>query len=615
MLPGPVFNVEMLTSARRRRYYAIRLLYGLALLLLLWSNYLSLQRRGYRPPEAGYSTNELAGFALTTFTSFAGLQAAAVLALTPALVAGAVADERRRKTLHYLLASRLTGGEIVLGKLMARLLHVGVLLAVGLPVMSLLGLFGGIDPNYVLMVYAGTATTAFFLAALSILVSAVAKRPRDAILAVYLLELCWLILPTLIAFGVKSEWPILYSVIGPVNEWILPTNPWWMLEDVGTRFAGGLGPWGALAWMCGLQVGYGLLAVALAVWRLRPSFRAEGEGRRRLPRLLPRRGGWRIVPRPACGDDPMVWKELFVGRVGGVAKVVAALVGLLILAGLIYGLCWTAPGAFAEVASYGYGSTGTYTAREGLNSFIRTAGLMLYILAALGVAATAAGGVTGEKEGDTWTSLIATDLTGGEVLRAKMAGAVWSMRGVIGLMAALWAIGLLAGAIHPFGLVAVVGMTAAFLWFAAALGASMSLWSSTTTRALGWTIALLVFLNGGYLICGSPLGFFFRNVNALVAVGVTPAVQWLGPISYVDVSDLLGYSQGYGPFSGRNDEGFALLFVACPLAYAVAALVLTLAAVNGFDRAIDRPDRAVQARPSRPPKLAPKPPPAVPAAD
>ena len=33
MLPGPVFNVELMMMARRRRYYALRFIYGLSVIL------------------------------------------------------------------------------------------------------------------------------------------------------------------------------------------------------------------------------------------------------------------------------------------------------------------------------------------------------------------------------------------------------------------------------------------------------------------------------------------------------------------------------------------------------------------------------------------------------
>ena len=85
-------------------------------------------------------------FGLEIFTTFAVVQGVVVVLLTPALVGGAIADERRRKTLDYLLTSELsTSVEIVLGKLAARLLQVLVLVALGLPVVSLIGLFGGVD--------------------------------------------------------------------------------------------------------------------------------------------------------------------------------------------------------------------------------------------------------------------------------------------------------------------------------------------------------------------------------------------------------------------------------------------------------------------------------------
>ena len=102
-----------------------------------------------------------------------------MLVLTPALVAGVIADEKQRKTLHYLLASRLTSPEIVLGKLLVRMLYVGVLLGVSLPVLSLLVLLGGVDPRLVLLACGATFSTGWFLASLSIWVSTIAQEgPR-----------------------------------------------------------------------------------------------------------------------------------------------------------------------------------------------------------------------------------------------------------------------------------------------------------------------------------------------------------------------------------------------------------------------------------------------------
>ena len=337
MLPGPVFNIELLTTSRRRRYYLVRVAYGLLLLFIIWMSY----RQAFPGGGASetYSIDRLAGFAMSTFWAFAATQALTVVLLTPAIVAGVVADDRQRRTLHYLLASRLTSAEIVLGKLAAKLLHLGVFLAVGLPVISLLSLFGGVDPKMIALTYVVTASTTLFLASLTVAVSSVSKRVRDAILAAYLLALLWIAVPAIIE-GMSGEWPGVYRVIGPVNKWLFATTPIYPLRPA----LGGLATvWTRFAWMVGLQLGVAVALIGLATARLRPSFRNEGGRRRRRarppgepPRDRRRRERRRLLPRPPIGDDPMLWKERHATRLGRVARVAAFLVAVCIYGGVGY---------------------------------------------------------------------------------------------------------------------------------------------------------------------------------------------------------------------------------------------------------------------------------------
>src|SRR5262249_29899781 len=143
----------------------------------------------------------------------------------PAVVAGVIAVEKQRGTLHDLLVSRLSSGEIIVGKLASRLLHVFIYLLVGLPVLGLLTPMGGVDPKLFLAVFAVEVTTAFFLAALVILVSTYARRVRDAVLVVYLLELIWLILPWISTLAGPPSSPILASGLDFVDRWIAATCP------------------------------------------------------------------------------------------------------------------------------------------------------------------------------------------------------------------------------------------------------------------------------------------------------------------------------------------------------------------------------------------------------
>ena len=93
MLPGPVFAVELLTTAHRARYYALRSLYGLALLLVFWISYSAFtQSMGFG--RETFTPGELSLFARRTFIWFAVAQGVTVLVITPALVGGTIAGEK-----------------------------------------------------------------------------------------------------------------------------------------------------------------------------------------------------------------------------------------------------------------------------------------------------------------------------------------------------------------------------------------------------------------------------------------------------------------------------------------------------------------------------------------
>ena len=226
----------------------------------------------------------------------------ALLALIPALVAGVIADEHRRKTLHYLLASRLSSAEIVLGKLGARMVHIATFVALGIPVVCLLALYGGLNPDNVFYVYLGTLAVAIFASGLSILVSIMARRPREAILVTYGIGTIWLLAPVWLGRTAHYMSGTLWWV-GPVNDYALMTNPLFVWEHATNQIyfftRGGLkAGWflGQFAWhfywMVGLESALGLLFIALAVLGLRPMRGTSWPGSQ------PRTGWWsRLMAR------------------------------------------------------------------------------------------------------------------------------------------------------------------------------------------------------------------------------------------------------------------------------------------------------------------------------
>ncbi|WP_406701002.1 ABC transporter permease subunit [Singulisphaera sp. Ch08] len=595
MLPGPVFNAELLTTARRTRYYVVRSVYGAILLFFVWQNDPEYGAWGSRKNAGELSIQEMARLGWALFATILVVQSIAVLLLTPTLVAGVIAEERQRKTLHYLLASRLSSGEIILGKLAARMLHLGVFVAIGLPITSLLSLFGGVDPNVVLLTFAITVTTAFFLSALSIFVSTHARRPREAISLVYMVEFCWLFGPTMIPFLMPRGgvwWNLLYEWIKPINDWIAPTSPFHWFSVVAR-----LGPSSAGAfleqcfWMMGLQTAYGIVFVLIAILRLRGVNRRDGEGRL-ASRLAGFRRGRRLLPRPECGDDAMMWKERYVSRTSLVTKIAVIAIVFAVLCGLGYLTYDFGKPAFIEVIANGYGAFGGESARNEFNTYLRFMCTLMYVVLALAVASSASSGLTSEREEDTWMSLVATPLDGVEILRAKMVGALWAQRWLVGVLIFHWVLGLAAGSVHPLGVVAVALETSVYLGFAIALGTYFSVGAKTSARALVATIGTMFLVNGAYLMCCIP----FQTWSWLQAVGVTPMVEAVSLLSFADFRDL-SYGKIRGGNSWESIDMMAGAFVSV-VCYAVAAIVLTLRALDRFDVEAGRPSRVNAVPPS-----------------
>jgi hypothetical protein len=592
---GPVFRFELITTARRKRYYVARLVYGLLLLYSLGNQYAGGQwlqpvTIDVRPD----SIEELSRFARAMFAALAWAQGVALLCLVPALLAGVIADEAQRKTLHYLLASRMSSTEIVLGKLAARLLHVGVIVLMGVPMVCLLALLGGLDPWEVSYVYAGTFTLVFFLAGLSLLVSVLAPRPREAILMAYVAVFTWLFLPRVVDEMVPLGPPLQW--VEPVNDCVLLMNPihvWDRLTShhfyydvmvsgtvVRLWTAGANALLAQLLWMAGLQAAFGVVFLVLAIVGLRPLRGSEG-GRRPQrqhgPFIATIASALRTrAKRPPCFDaHPMLWKERFAAG-GGFSWLRSRPVALFL--GVLLG-CYlfdAASPAFRALLGWRW-SAGWPDPQLALNAALRQSSTFLFILLLLSVASAAAVSLSSEREQDTWMSLAGTLLTGREIVVAKIRGAVWSSwRLVLGILI-MWTVGLLAGGLFPLGVLAAVAELLVFCWFTAALGVWISARARNSTRALFATVFAMLALNGGYLIliaAGPNLG------SDMACVGMMPYMLWLS---------LISYREGVGML---HDIQVPLTCLASLLLYGLGAALLTLAAVEGFEKLEDRPRRS-----------------------
>jgi ABC-type transport system involved in multi-copper enzyme maturation permease subunit len=611
---GPILWRELITASRRSAIYRNRTSVALLATALLVGNLMTWDWVG----RDRTSVQGSYWFALTTFGLIVAAQAAFTLGVIPSEVAPGIARERDRKTLDALLATELSSAEIVLGAMAAGLVKYATNLGSVLPFFALLIVLGGVDPRLVLAAATGLASTAFALAALSVAVSVSARTARRAVSFTALLMMLWYFAPFFCILLLPRLWPAAGPWVSPIALPLLDSSP----VAVVVSFVPLLGrstPAQALVWMIGYQLIAGVALILWASYRLRPASRAvyDVEGKASFLRSL----RTRRRSRPACGDDPVLWNEIYSTRGFTEAERIFSLAINGILIGLLlYVMSWFAFPAFAELAERGYGASRGTPATLAMNPLARelvnrtgrigisaepglarlefnvvlgqiTAVLELFYVLLL--ASAAAESIASEKERDTWLGLLATPLTGREILRAKILGPFRRVAALTVLIVGLWTVGLLAGSVHPLGYLAALVELAVSAWFFVALGVRASLWGRDRSQATERTIGPVLLL-----IISGLLPFLVPSAvsSVLWGVGSMPFLTWLSLVSYEDVlaaTRIGAYSldrQGLG-----SGEGPVKVVATCVLglsAHAFAAFYLTRAALRGFDAAVGRPIRS-----------------------
>ena len=146
-LVGPVLAYDVLRVGRKPRQIWFRVAYAVALAVILTWVYLTWYSVARYRGGGHIRSADLSRLAETFFTTYMIVQFILVCVLTPAAVAGAVADEKERRTLEFLLATDLRDREILFGKLASRVGSLLLFLLAGLPVLGLMQFFGGIRPG------------------------------------------------------------------------------------------------------------------------------------------------------------------------------------------------------------------------------------------------------------------------------------------------------------------------------------------------------------------------------------------------------------------------------------------------------------------------------------
>jgi ABC-type transport system involved in multi-copper enzyme maturation permease subunit len=533
---GPVFLYETVRVGRRKLTFILRTLYLLMLTAVLGIVFLSwLESIGavpWRFTGGGIRPGQMAKYGEMALLTFAPIQYFVIVLLTPAYVAGIIADEKERKTLEFLFATDLRNREIIFGKLAARLLTLLMYIIAGLPLLASLMLFGGIDPEMLLGVFAGTILTMIALAAVSIFFSTIFKRPRDAIVVSYLMIGAYYIATAflsvfLVALPLMLRGPVMLGPweipVAEIGAWVGAINPFYLISAWG-----GMGlSLDALAFRFAVTcVVITLYCMVRSTFILRRVALAQSYGAVSIAKEK------RAREHVACGNDPMFWKEVFVesGRIRGMGRWFAGFVLIAIVFAwpvLIFGFSY-----FDQNYNFTGWTPNNYSRfAEAMSIWVRIATGGLSFLIMLGAATRAASTITSEKDRDTWITLVSTPLETWSILLGKWWGAVLGVRLLVYLLVAVWISGVLVGSTIAVMLIPAAIQLAIYTAFFGWLGVFVSCTARTTLIASIRVMMVGLFLTGGYWIvalfcCFLPLGIMNVKGDEIELFGVSLLSFW-----------------------------------------------------------------------------------------
>jgi ABC-type Na+ efflux pump permease subunit len=571
---GPIFTRELLTVPRRGGHYPSRAaMIGLLGILGIttWQATIGFARDA--------TLGETASFGLLLFQIVAFVQLLLTLFFAALSAAGAVSQEKDRRTFVLLLLTDMRDYEIVLGKLVGALLPILIQLLVTAPVLAMLLLLGGIDPEQV------------FQAVLVLLASAVAAGSLGGLVALWrektyqalALSVLFLVLYICLTQGLGTVGPMLGAADWPtVQAWL---DPFLAMQTVLEPPAGG---WG------GIAPAYGFVLVMLlwcgvlngvGIWKLR-KWNPSGEP------IMQREG---FVPESLDGEDeavaaekrakahaapgelrqvwpnPILWREVRTLAYGRRPLLVKFAFGV-VLALILY---------FAVSELNRPGGRPAFAAAYGL--------VPVAVLSLLLVAAQAVTSVTSERDGGALDVLLVTDVSPKEFVFGKLLGVLYNCKEYILPPLALAVFYAVRGALTRtppdtppgevvaanFGpLIAVAGALVVLFGFAVALGLHVSLRIGQSRMAIAHTLGTVFFLSVGTLI----------SIYLIVINGGSFANQWVSFISFlvVGVGGLL-----YVLSADRPSPALTLASAVCPLAMFYCVVNVLIGGKPGTDESGD----------------------------
>ena len=533
-LTGPIFDKELRVSSRRKRNYTLRLIYVILLTIFIAIVWLSVVKS---QGSSAYQKSRMALAGKTIVTTIITFQFFATQIIAVIMLSTSISDEIYHRTLGLLMTTPIGSFQIVMGKLFSKLLQIILLLAISLPLLAIVRIFGGVPWNYVLSSLCITLTAVIFAGSLSLYFSINNRRTYVVIIkTIFTLGVLFFFIPTITGVLFIPRWlpgmsapvtvfPLLIAVIH-VNPFaamsvntammISSSTPRLMLMFAVTPIGGSYFFWPL---HCILMLSASALLIAISVKVVRKVALRQAVGQietitnrirtKKLKRSLGRHAEQPVligVIRRVTGP-PVLWRELRAPMIKG-AEGRNSIIGLAIA-------------IIALLITYG-------TCERYLDEAFTQMGyvMMFTVIGSVFTIILSATSVTSEKETQSWPILLATSMDDWHILMGKAIGVFRRCLPIWLLMAGHIFLFICMRYIHPIAIIHMPIFATGLVVFLTGTGLYFSTRFNRTTSSVIASFALALFL---WVILPGVIGLVSVFTHDYDAVGnlvsANPAAQ------------------------------------------------------------------------------------------
>jgi len=494
-LTGPIFDKELRVSSRRRRNYVLRFLYLVLLMVFIFLVWLSTVRVTYA--STSYQISRMSQAGLAIIATITGFQFFATQLIAVIMLSTAISDEIYHKTLGVLMTTPINSFQIVMGKLFSKLYQIILLLAISLPLLAIVRVFGGVPWGFIVSSLCVTLTAVIFAGSLSLFFSIYTRRAYAVIARTgFTMLAIFAILP-----GIATA-ALIYQ-FGMIEEFVylVPyVNPFAAMQYLSMSLIapGGMGatPF-TFYWPvhCIIMLGASVAILAVSVKVVRKAALRQATGQPDPYRKSKRRKQKLPAPtqtntsgkaktsttaaaiRPVKGS-PVLWKETRAPFIQGGKK--TNLIGIALI-------------IFAMLITYIIAAWNDYLHEETIHIIYSVIFVLMGLLTNTTLSAAS---ITTEKEARSWPILLATPLDDCTILWGKAVGVFRRCLPIWLFLAGHVLLFTLRGYIHPITIIHLAMLIIWIVIFLSCTGLYFSARFQRTTTAVVANFGLALFLWG-----------------------------------------------------------------------------------------------------------------------